>query len=128
MPKLALVDTVYTQYQEYEFWNICSKKFQFCKIEPTRGKKLKTCTLGVWVVQIAEWFLLFVLVQPDVVNQGFVLDFSFAHKSHNSLWKEYYFHKKRCANVMSFSDWTVFIKKILVEIQDVLSSEFHRGV
>ena len=37
------------------------------------AKKMKNCTLGVLVVQIAEWFLLFAPVAPDDVNRRFVL-------------------------------------------------------
>ena len=37
-----------------------------------RGKKMKICMLGVLVIQIAELFLFFALVAPDVVNREFL--------------------------------------------------------
>ena len=39
---------------------------------PPPGKKMKICMLGVLGIQIAELFLFFALVAPDVVNREFL--------------------------------------------------------
>ena len=53
------------------------------------GKKMKNRTLGVSVVQIAEWVLFLALVAPEVVRWGFILVqlFSFYNTSENLFLK-----------------------------------------